>query len=441
MGRNVKTAWVSADALARMDCWGVDAHVHVRLTGAQAKLFALGDLNVRLQEGLRTLSAEGQEFFFYRPSHIVGMSLSAEGERSTSLTLPDHSKAVGPGDVVVSKFMPLRAAWVTQETPRYPVDSNCIRIVGLDVTYGFWVTAVLNHPTVREAWVQHTKGATIPRIGLKDLRGFQVPELPDEGVRLAELWLGLESDRVKAWNKIDVLLARAEELVSEVKPMLETGQKYCFQPAPFLSESWLPMHVALRHTQDEMSQLRWLKLRDFGVAEKNRLRDNEPASGRLLRLSDAEGILGFDLPKDELIRGAGFRVYEKTLQPEEVLVSLMGTSPKVIFNHPPQKEAVLVSDRWARLHSMKYPGALALLFLTSVVRWQLKQSSTGIAQQFVSIDDLESIRLPRVDAVEADDMHRKLCLALDVLSAVRGKQKALLEEVEMVIDSSMGGLR
>lgn len=441
MIRNVKTTWVSADSLARLECWGVDAHVHVHLTGVQGKLFALGDLNVRLLEGLRTSPAEEDEFFMYRPSHIVGMALDLDGERSVSITQTDHSKAVGPGDVVVSKFLPLRAAWVTQETPRHPVDSNCIRIVGLDVAHGFWITAVLNHPTVREAWAQHARGATIPRIGLKDLKGFQVPELPNEGGRFAELWLGLESERAKAWKKLDALLDRAEELVSEIKSLLGGGQNFCFQPAQFLSESWLPMHVAMRHVQDEMSRLRWLQLRDVGIAEKSRRRDNGPASGRLLRLSDAEGILGFRLPADEVFREAGFRVYERPLQPEEVLVSLMGTSPKVAFNHPPREETVLVSDRWARLHSMKHPGAVALMLMTSAVQWQLRNASSGVAQQFVTSEDLESIRLPRIDVIESERMHRHLCAAMEELSTIRAKQQGLLAEVETMITRSMGRLR
>jgi hypothetical protein len=276
---------------------------------------------------------------------------------------------------------------------------------------------------------------------LKDLKGFQVPELPNEGGRFAELWLGLESERVKAWNKLNVLLDRAEELVSDFKPLLGGEQKYCFQPAPFLSESWLPTHVAMRHIQDEMSRLRWLQLRDVGIAEKNRLRDKGPASGRLLRLSDAEGILAFRLPKDELFREAGFRVYERPLQPEEVLVSLMGTSPKVVFNHPPRKETILVSDRWARLHSMKHPGAVSLMLMTSAVQWQLRNASSGVAQQFVTSEDLESIRLPRINDIEAERMHRHLCTAMDELSAVRAKQQELLAEVETMITRSMGRVR
>jgi hypothetical protein len=74
-----------------------------------------------------------------------------------------------PGDVVLNKMPPLRAAWVTAELPRHAVDPNCVLVKGLPRPTAFWLAVCLNQSPYQE-YLLRASGAAAPRVRLGALR-------------------------------------------------------------------------------------------------------------------------------------------------------------------------------------------------------------------------------------------------------------------------------
>ena len=392
-----------------------------------------------VREGLRVRSVEKGLRPLYGPSHIRRMALVADREEAAVRT--GRRFAVGPGDVVVSKFLPLRAAWVVPAAPRHPLDANCLRIVGLTPAAGFWVASLLNHPAFSAATVRRMKGKMVARIGLRELQDLRVPPVPPEAKGLAEGWQALEAERLGWLREVRALRAEGDDLIRLNGPSLPNPQRSRFFPAVYCDRSWLPVHVRLLTFQEQLRLQHWPRLQEWTAKAPRRLRGRAEKADRLLQLSHAEGEVGFRLPDPAPLAVPGFRVYAEPLEPGEVLLSLLGSSSKVVFNFPAPPETVWVSDHWVRFPGLKNPGALALTLLSEPVQWQLRHASTGLAQQFMTHEAVAQVRIPPLDTAIKARRHDRLCRALDGLATVRARQVVLHQETTRLIDLQLGGCR
>jgi hypothetical protein len=278
----------------------------------------------------------------------------------------------------------------------------------------------------------------LPRLGVREVKNLRVPAPPVETAGLAEAWESAEEQRAEAAAELRSLRKEVRERTGSLAPELPDDHPCAFQPAVHFDEAWLPKRVVLRAWQSRLPRDQWARLGSLVTSDRRRLRGENVEQGRMLRLSDAEGDLTFDLPADEPFRVPTFRIYAEPLRADEVLLSLLGSASKAVFNHPAPGERVWVSDHWARLRPHVHPGALALALLTDEVRWQLDLSATGAVQQFITHDDVAAIMVPLYDDAVAHRLHRRVCGALEQMAGARSRQKSILDRVNRLIDQRIG---
>ena len=422
----------------------LDADYFVHAPRERGRWVRIDSMDGRIEEGLREVSVDvrpgmtaPQSVPTYRPLHIKNMTVTPdEGHLESPI---DHPESVGPGDVVISKFLPVRAAMVTQETPRFPVDSNCVRIVGLEENVAFWVAAVMNHPTLREAWTRQAGSSrALPRLGVRDIKSLRIPRVPSGVISLACEWLHFETQRSRALDRISRFREQVQDLVRELAPPLPSDNQATFNPPELFDDVWLPRRIALRRWQQQLDTARWTPLKLMITRNRDRLKKAPSWGCSVLRLSEADGDLTFDRSSQFLPEMPTSRFYDWRLRPYEVLLSLMGSSPKVVFNHQREEfDDVIVSDHWVRLHPVVGPGAVALSLLTDEVRWQLQRSSSGFVQQFITHEDVAAIQIPILDHHVAVTISEKLCAALEDFAEATERQQEIMKETNALIDEQL----
>jgi len=423
--RLVKAA---APALTRR--W--DAGFHLQSSAAGQGWRTIADLGANISEGQRAGRAGGPGSLLYRPSHLFGGLLDPDHEHLCDPPSPSP-RAVGPGDVVVSKFVPLRVAMITPATPRHAPDGNCVRIVGLDSATALWVASVLGHKSFAPSIARRSAGRRVARLGARDLAALAVPPPPREVGAIAAAWQVAADRRLAALRDVVAAQDEVQALADELGPELPDPRQPAWVAQAQIPDTWAPDQAALLRYQDELSGVGWSRLAHHLVQEPARLRRELPPA-RLLRLTDGHGALGFRVPELEVIRPPYFRVYADPLQAGEVLLSTLGTSPRVVFHHPPVDSTVWVSDQWARLRGA-HPGSLALVLRTRQVAWQVERAATGAVRQFVGRQDLARVRFPRLSPTVTDRLHRLVCEAVvrrrhadDALGELRTRLDALLRD-------------
>ena len=90
--------------------WDAEAYVFAPLE--RGEWMALGDLRARFREGGRVSSSEAADLGLFRSSSIRGLMLHDDDLTPMPASWGGLSP-VGPGDVVLSKFLPVSAAWVS----------------------------------------------------------------------------------------------------------------------------------------------------------------------------------------------------------------------------------------------------------------------------------------------------------------------------------------
>ena len=418
--------------------WDADAFVHG--LNERGAWLALGDLKTRIREGARLTASDAHRLGVYRPSSIRGLALDDSDLAPMPASWGDMA-TVGPGDVVVSKFLPVDAAWVAPVTSRRPVDANCARVIGLQDEVGFWVANVLEHPAYQGSLARRVAGATLPRIGLRDLRTLRVPSPPIGLKALVLDWS--HASRSRAGVRLDMRRLRAEvnDRVDEDGPSPPNQRAPRFHAPAELGDSWLPVHAALQRFQADADLRGWKPLRELISPESERLRGRRLAALRVLRLSGTNGLFGFELPGLAELRHPSFRIYGHPLEPNEVLLSVLGSSPKVVLNHPDNGSTVWLSDHWARFRGLASPGALALLLDTPAVTWQLTLATTGAARQFVAKADIAKIRIPWPEPSVARNWHERLATALENTVEADAKLNFIRTKVMGLVDVCLGGNR
>lgn len=425
--------FVSAGEISGLERWDADYCVNVVATGA--RWATLSSLGAEIGEGLRSKRVEGSELTLYRPSHF-DRGVVVPDDEHLSVEPIHSSRSVGPGDVLVSKFLPPRAALVSPSTPRHAPDSNCLRVVGLGDSLALWLTALLNHPTFSKIVDQLGSGRALPRIGVRELEEMAVPESPVGLPALAAEWNEAADERLDVRRELMALRAEAQELADESAPSIPDPHQPAWVPAKELPSSLAPDQVALFRFQRKLAKVKWETLSPYLLTEPARLREPIP-SGRLLRLVDATGDLGFQLPEVETISPPWFRLYAKPLQAGELLLSTLGSSPKVVLNQPPASEQVWMSDQWARLDGGETSGALALALGTEQVAWQLGSATTGAVRQFIVRSDLGEVRVPVWNSASARALHRRVLSILERRSGVEKRLDRLRSQLAEMVATAL----
>lgn len=426
-------AWrfVPAAEVVVLDRWDADFTLHRIAAGAAWR--SLEQLGALVSEGERSDRVEVLSTL-YRPSNLDRCTLSPGSEhlRSPSTRSP---RAVGPGDVVVGKFLPPRVAVITEATPRHAPDGNCVRLVGLTADQALWVASVLNHPTFADTLSHLASGCALPRLGARDLANLPFPPVPSSLEGTANMWAAAADSRFGTLREFHELQAEAQALADDAPPPPEPRTP-TWVPVADMPDSWVPDQAALLHYQHELAARGWVPLRHFLVDEPARLRDPIPPS-RLLLLSDAKGDLSFALPELAPVKPPWFRIYADPLRPDEILLSTLGSSPKVALNHPVVPSTVWLSDQWARLDGGAVPGALALLLGTTQVTWQLARAATGAVRQFIGRGELVDIRLPALTNTIIESLHRRLFAILERRMEAEARLDSLRLELAGLVTSAL----
>jgi hypothetical protein len=388
------------------------------------------DLGATCIEGLRTepiSNGDGAAFLPYtgpifRQANLTPFRFHLDNAhwQAPTVELPE---CVAPGDVVINKLAPVRAAWATARLPRHPADANCIIIrwagrdeqlslfdpgAGLQERRGravaFWTALCLNQPAYQEYLLRRSGAAFLPRARMSVLRELKLPPAPPEAEQLAgAVWEWLEQSLANA-EELTRLAQHAEEeaaqagAVDDAQAKDELGRRWWrFFRAAEVSDSLIPRHVTLSHLQYQLRIARgWLPLEELlGPRQPGRKRLTVAEPDRnYLRLGDVGSDLAVTLPAPTDAPPQPGRVYSEPLTADEVLVSLLGTSPRVGFAGADPPPGLFVIDHWERLCFRETPGAWALALDTSPVRRQRALMAMGTAQQFAHPESVRTLVLP-----------------------------------------------
>ncbi|BAZ08875.1 hypothetical protein NIES4071_06810 [Calothrix sp. NIES-4071] len=315
---------------------------------------------------------------------------------------------VQPGDVVINKIPPLRAAVATVRLPRHPVDGNCIIIRGVKFPYSVWVAICLNQKPYEAYLIQRQGASTLPRVGLKVLSNLYIPLPPETDVSMLRR-------QVWEWNEEALdnnesllrLVAEVEDYFVNEKQKLNDTEATSYQslstgrffPAESVEDSLLPTHVEMSYKMQQLKrQLGWLsleKLLSVHDISRKRLYDEAPERARYLKLSDISTDLSFSLPEEsETVRSG--RIFHQPLTSGEVLLSTLVTNPRVAFVDEIPSTKIYVTDHLERLRFRETPGAWALVLNTTAIRTQLEGMAMGSIQQFTHPANILQLRVPDV---------------------------------------------
>jgi len=421
-----------AEAVA-LERW--DAEFNVGSLHVGASWITLADLGAEVGEGLRAGRVRGPEPLLYRPSHIGDGVLVPD---AAYLEVPPtrSSRSIGPGDVLVSKFLPPRAALVSPGMPRHAPDGNCLRVIGLRQEVALWITGLLSHPGFAPRIAQHGSGRSLPRIGARELAELPFPAPPAGLATLATAWSEAGDERLEIDRDLIELQAETQEFANDKAPAAPDPRKPTWVPPENVPDTWAPDQAALVRYQHQLARAGWVKLGRFLAKEPARLRGRIPPA-RLLRLTDATGDLGFKLPDVAPVRPPWFRIYADPLRPGEVLLSTLGSAPKVVLSAPPTVSTVWVSDQWARLDGGAAPGALALGLRTSQVIWQLGSAATGAVRQFIGRGELAEVCVPAPTAGIAASINRRLLDLMERRKAIDDRLAGLRAELAALVAASL----
>ena len=346
----------------------------------------------------------------YRQANLGTLRWKLDSQHWKQPAAADRT-CVLPGDIVINKLAPVRASIATSRLHRHPVDANCYLLRGMERPVALWVALCLNQPVYAEYLVRLAGGSILPRVTMRALRELPLLFPPAEPRNLAE----------KTWALVDGFLAEEENLyrvISEAQDRIcppETARFWRERlasvskltwwrriPSAVVSDSLVPGHSLFELLCHELeSELGWIPLEQC-LAPKQPPRARLSAADetatefnlRCLRISD----VGTDLtvartPHKEKVAWPG-RVYGQPLRNEEVLVSLLVSSPTVAYAGEIPRTDIFVTDHWDRLLFRETPGAWAMILSSPLVSVQLRLLAQGSARQFLSSGAVGRVLVP-----------------------------------------------
>lgn len=114
----------------------------------------------------------------------------------------------------------------------------------------------------------------------------------------------------------------------------------------------------------------------------------------VLRLSDISDVPLVPSSLEPAVPLQTNRVFRDPIQPEDVLLSTLGSNPRVAFALSSPQPPVYAVDHWERLRFRAHAAAFALILQTGAVARQLRSLARGSIQQFVRSEDIHRMFLP-----------------------------------------------
>lgn len=343
---------------------------------------------------------------------------------------------VQPGDIVLNKLAPVRAAFVAPTARRHPVDGNSLIVRGLSRSAAVWVAVCLSHHGYEALLL--TESGVLRRAGVRALASLRVPPVPAQMEGLSARLRDALDEQTLASEALHRIRVEANEVASAAPTQahdLATGA--FFTRDAVTNDSWLPSATALRAEQTVLEdEVGWLAIGELASFDARVRLARAHEAARVLRLSD----VGDDLFVSSLDGAASSelipsRTMATALVPGEVLLSTLGSSFRAAYVDDDVRPNTFPVDSWVRLRFRETPAAWALLLSTEPLRSQAARLAVGSVQQFVPPDALRSLRVPTPPrevrdrwqrAVERHHAHRR---SLD------RQWSALVSELSAVFDA------
>jgi hypothetical protein len=422
-----KVAMVSPDALDFEASWDsvLFLRSQIRFLLMAARLRPLDLVASEILEGQRTPSDAKQRDagFVYRASSISQFELNPTPQQWTA---PSNTDRLGirVGDVVLKRVAPVMAAVIPAGLPLLPVDSNFLIVRGLMEPQAWWVAFCLNHPACGDYLLSKSGRGILSRVSLSVLRHWPLQDPPSDFPHLARRLADLLQKRTFLAGRIAALKAEVETAVAEQMATTAyddseqrfAGRSWSFFFTPALTDSsWLPLHVAAEYRSAVLRRDRdWQPLFSYLLPDspsRNRFsRLDNPLP--VLRLSDISNIPLVPAAVRVSVPAQANRVFRDPLQPEEVLLSTLGSSPRVAFAPWSPQPPVYAVDNWERLRFRSHAAAFALILQTGAVTRQLRTLASGSVQQFIRPEEIQRLFLPVLSEVTLalwDRSFRSLC--------------------------------
>lgn len=301
---------------------------------------------------------------------------------------------VRPGDVVLSKFAPVRAAFVSPAARRHPVDGNTLIVSDLPRAVAAWVAVCLNQPGYERLLLLGT--GLMDRVGMKALASLRLPAAPPDmeglSARLAD---ALDDELIVAEPMRDARAA-AEQMTSPGATVSRpVGEGSFFSREAMSTDNWLPRATGLRAELAQLAAaLGWRALGELATTDDRARLMESPDHARVLRIGDVGDDLFAAVGDD----AAGALIPSRTLAgplvPGDVLLSTFGFNLRAAYVDEGMSPHTFPSDGWARFRFRDTPAAWALLLSTDAIRAQAGRLAIGSVQQFVPVEALRTLRLP-----------------------------------------------
>jgi len=399
-------AMISRDLLAQEETWDPQMFCGsiLRILRLESEQFVTV-AGAAVFEGQRWDDLGASDEPGYRMSNVdcLEMRLTPDLCRSPAI---ESRYCVEPGDLVMTKMAPIRAALATPNLFRHPVDANLCLVRGLDVPQGFWVALCLNQRAFGDYLVRKSGAAVVPRIRADVLKSVRFPRPPAIVERLSHqvyecieqrLQLQIEFDRFLAavHEEIAAQMPESSDVHAEEDPLTTWYRRF---PSDDIDDSLVPEHVAINGYQHRLArEAGWRSIRDFTTqrsAAATRFADDNH-SVRTLQLSDVEGDLTV-LRGHVRVVAAMRRVYAEALQDDEVLLSSLVSRPRVAFVGARPDQPIYPTDHWHRLRFRETPGAWAAIVNDTEIHHQLARLAIGSLQQFAPAWAIQKLVLPNV---------------------------------------------
>ena len=205
----------------------------------------IADLGGRIVEGWRASATPGTDTYdplaastpVYRQSAIGKLRLILDPEHRQPPRLATRW-CVQPGDVVLNKLAPLRAALVPAAARRHPVDGNSLIVRDLPAPDAAWLATCLNHAEY-EALLLIESGI-LRRVGIGPLSGLRLPAMPPGfAVAAAAVFHALDNDLLIGEDLHRAAVEANQEVsLPESRDDLRSGVKV--QGSVVAHDSWLP---------------------------------------------------------------------------------------------------------------------------------------------------------------------------------------------------------
>lgn len=362
----------------------------------------LEERGAEVLEGWRVSETPGAETYdprvattpVYRQANVGRLRLQLEPKHWETPQIAGRW-CVQPGDVVLNKIAPVRAAFVPPHAKRHPVDGNVLVIRGLPRAEAVWVALCLNQRGYEQRLVIES-GAFLERVGLGALTGLRLPPMPHQMESLSAQLRDALEQQMLASEALHHIRAEAEAATRDAPVQTHDLALGAVFPANAVTnDSWLPKTTALRAEQAELeAEHAWVSVDKLATLDDRARMSAVPEAARALRLSD----VGEDLFVPSLGGSSTDVNPTRTLAREllvgEVLLSTVGTSFRVAYvdeGLPPHTYPV---DGWARFRFHETPAAWAVLLATASLRTQATRLAIGTVQQFVPPEALRNLRLP-----------------------------------------------